>query len=596
MVPIYEVFLVLHPVSGRFTELTQMLAPMIAGEPPIADLDLHYRPAADTALFAMHYDERELGGDALRRLHDHARGAGFALVDPAQLGPSERKTFFEARLPQFEVCARGLVTIEEVIEVLGNKLGKPAGFARATPRDGTPRLDSPRRLVVTVPPLPSLRHAAPARPATLPPPPSTATPSQGTVLGKVLPRQPLGKARARTVTDRMGMTLAEQARQARRAAEALRGRDELTTDVIVVDNPTEPIPAAVPELLTDATLDVHAQQTQKLCGSHPRIGTDPITDAPASLDVRFLRGGDWVAARARALSAKGAYIVTSAPARLGDTVHVSVSCAGRTALVRGTVYHVTTADDALSTGASGFAVRFPEYACPARTHLIQVLLAARNAGITLRPPPTRTAVRFPVRWPVLVSVGGTSFRAEAHDISAGGLFVATPRMIEVGTDVRFTVTLDLAELPVEGRGRVSRSQEPDATSRGISEGIGVKIVVMADGDRQRWDAFLGRVRRRTEKKVLIGAGPGRVEELAAGLVGAGYTVTSGSDLGLLMRVAELDPCPPDLAVIDADFDRTSAPAGWIEQVFAARRVQCVTIAGDVRRARTTVDKLLDVGD
>ena len=80
--------------------------------------------------------------------------------------------------------------------------------------------------------------------------------------------------------------------------------------------------------------------------------------------------------------------------------------------------------------------------------------------------------------------------------------------------------------------------------------------------------------------------------LRVGLVGAGYNVTSGSDLGLLMRVAELDPCPPDLAVIDAEFDRGTAPAGWIEQVFAARQVQCVTIQGDARRARSTVDRLL----
>jgi hypothetical protein len=45
-------------------------------------------------------------------------------------------------------------------------------------------------------------------------------------------------------------------------------------------------------------------------------------------------------------------------------------------------------------------------------------------------------------------------------------------------------------------------------------------------------------------------------------------------------------------VIDADFDRASAPSGWIEQVFAARQVQCVTVRGDARRARSVVDRLL----
>jgi len=249
----------------------------------------------------------------------------------------------------------------------------------------------------------------------------------------------------------------------------------------------------------------------------------------------------------------------------------------------------------VSTGASGFAVRFPEYACPARTHLVQVLLAARNAGVTLRPPPSRTAVRFPVRWPVEVHTALVAFRSEALDVSAGGLFLSTSRPLEVGVEVRFSLPLDLADLPLEGTGRVSRLlTAEEAVQRGMHAGVGVRITDMTATNRTAWDAFLARVRRRTEKRILIGAAPGRVEELAASLNAAGYTVTSGSDLGLLMRVAELDPCPPDIAVIDADFDQSAAPPGWIEQVFASRQVQCVTIRGDVRRARSMVDRLLHV--
>ncbi len=354
-----------------------------------------------------------------------------------------------------------------------------------------------------------------------------------------------------------------------------------------------PDAAAPDEIHVVDTARLQVDAGTRACGPHPRIGTgDP---AAPSLDVRFLRGGDWVPVRARALSARGAYIVTSAPARLGDTVHVSVSCAGRTALVRGTVYHVTTAEDAVSTGASGFALRFPEYACPARTHLIQVLLAARQAGVTLRPPPNRTSVRFPVRWPMQIATSSGQFRADAQDVSSVGMFIATPRELAIGDELRFAIPLDLSEVPIEGRARVARIQQLDDTEmRGMAHGFGVRIVAMSDPDRARWDAFLGRVRRRTEKRVLVGASPGRVEELAAGLFAAGYTVTSGSDLGLLMRVAELDPCPPDIAVIDAEFDRSAAPTGWIEQVFASRQVQCVTIRGDVRRARSMVDRLLHV--
>jgi hypothetical protein len=445
---------------------------------------------------------------------------------------------------------------------------------------------------VHVPPLPKLPPSrprgargsdAPPRPPTLPPPPDLEPPR-----GKQ-------NVRNRTITARLALSLSEQAQMARRSAEAA---------LRVPLGPQTPTDIAGPDTQPVATADdgvplhgIHGVETQRLelrPGSEPGTPNVHLEEAPPFLDVRFLRGSEWVPVRARALSAKGAYLVTSAPARLGDTVHVSVSCAGRTALVRGTVYHVTTADDAASTGASGFAVRFPEYACPARTHLVQVLLAARNAGITLRPPPNRGAVRFPVRWPVQIAMTVAQFRAEAFDVSSGGMFLAAPRALEVGSELRFAMPLDLAAVPIEGVARVTRVLGAEAVTRGMKAGFGVQILEMSPTDRASWDAFLSRVRRRTEKRVLVGAAPGRVEELAASLNAAGYTVTSGSDLGLLMRVAELDPCPPDIAVIDADFDQSAAPTGWIEQVFAARQVQCVTVRGDVRRARSVVDRLLHV--
>lgn len=618
--PIYEVFLVLHPVSSRLGELGHALEPLIAGEAPFTDLDVYHRIGSDTALIALHFDERQMSSPDVRRLEDSARGSGLTLVDPARLSADERRAFFEVRLPQFELIARGLNRARDTMVVLADRMGVPQ--ARATPPDGMPRMtvpppppkraSSPRpsvpRMVVTVPPLPDLPRRArgtssptnssgphtayPPRPPTLPPPPIDTTVA---ARGKV--------SRGAGVADRLSMSLVEQARMARRAAEALLRRpggpaSALTpTDISGPD--TSPVTTVEPDGIP--MLGVHGLDTARL---QPRPPSDPGTPeafaviediVPPHLDVRFLRGSDWVPVRARALSARGAYIVTGAPARLGDTVHVSVSCAGRTALVRGTVYHVTTADDAVSTGASGFAVRFPEYACPARTHLVQVLLAARNAGVTLRPPPNRTAVRFPVRWPVQVHTADSVFRAEALDVSSGGLFLSTSRPLDVGVELRFSLPLDLADVPLEGTGRVSRVLPADeAEHRGMHAGVGVRITDMTATNRSAWDAFLARVRRRTEKRILIGAAPGRVEELAAGLGAAGYTVTSGSDLGLLMRVAELDPCPPDIAVIDADFDQSAAPSGWIEQVFASRQVQCVTIRGDVRRARSMVDRLLHV--
>lgn len=609
--PIYEVFLVLHPVSTRLGELARALEPLVAGEAPFTDLDVHHRPGSDTAVIALHYDERAIALPDVRRLEDIARGAGLQLVDPARLGPDERRVFFEVRLPQFETVARGLTRSRDVAIVLADRMGvvqhhleqTPPPQPRATPPDGMRPAAKATRVVVKVPPLPPAaartrmpRASSPPRPPTLPPPPEDTA-----VRGRARGKFPTVSTR----NDKLALSLAEQAKQARRAAEALLRAPHVPTTALTPTDISGPDTQPVrfeDEPPSPPVAAIHALETARLQPS-PRRGSEPPESAyvtiddvtPPTLDVRFLRGNEWVPVRARALSARGAYLVTGAPARLGDTVHVSISCGGRTALVRGTVYHVTSADDAASTGASGFAVRFPEYACPARTHLVQVLLTARNAGVTLRPPPSRTAVRFPVRWPVTVTTSLVSFDADALDVSAGGLFLATTRELEVGAELRFALPLDLVDVPVEGVGRISRVLSRDeAIGRGMHAGFGVRITEMSEAHRATWEAFLDRVRRRTEKRVLVGAGPGRAEELAAALTAAGYTVTSGSDLGLLMRVAELDPCPPDLAVFDADFDVASAPAGWIEQIFAARQVQCVTIRGDVRRARSTVDRLLRV--
>lgn len=567
---IYEVFFVVHPVSTRVASLAATLTPLVndAG-PTVHAVDLFYRAAADTALFGVHYDERTLGSDALRALEQAARGLGLRIVDPARLSANERKAFFEVRLPQFDACGRGLPSVRAAVTTLVGRATSPTKLARATPRDGTPRVGSPgepssprapgERMVVTVPPAPP-----PPRPRTLPPAPSDE--SRPTAIGRIP-----GVGTRGTSPGPLALSLEERARAVTALGIAPRGRTP------------------------GATRPLRAQRA----GSEPPdvvVDAGAIADAPAAdgtaLDVRFLRGSEWVPARVRALSVRGAYVVTSAPPRLGDAVHVSLSFGGRTALMRGTVYHVTSAEDALSTGASGFAVRFPEYACPARQRLVEVLLAARNAGITVRPPPSRASVRFPVRWPVHLAGAPGPFRGEAHDVSSGGFFVATPQALDVGAEIRFAMPLDVADAPVEGRARVARVQGAEAAARGIAGGFGLQILDMDGPHRGAWAAFLARVRRRSEKRILVGAAPERLGELVSGLGAAGYAVTAGSDPGVLMRLAELDPNPPDAAVIDGELAHAAAPSGWLEQVFTARQVHCITVHGDVSHARSLVDRAL----
>jgi hypothetical protein len=128
----------------------------------------------------------------------------------------------------------------------------------------------------------------------------------------------------------------------------------------------------------------------------------------------------------------------------------------------------------------------------------------------------------------------------------------------------------------------------------LSVGYGVNIIDMGEDDRARWLGFLRRIEKRADKRVLVGASPSRLAELHNGLSGAGYAVTGGSDPGALVQLASVENRPVDAALIDAGWLAPDVSASWVESLFAARNVPCVTLHGDVRRARAAVDKLLVV--
>ncbi len=322
-----------------------------------------------------------------------------------------------------------------------------------------------------------------------------------------------------------------------------------------------------------------------------RVATAPTPE----IDVRFLRGGQWTLARLRALSVKGAYLVTGAPPRQDDEVHVAIGFRDHGALLRGTVYHVTSAADALTTGSSGFALRFPGDNSAGKRQLVELLTAARAAGVTIKPPPARHAVRFPVCWPVQVGLGDASVHGEALDVSSGGLFVAAnpSSRIEIGDEVSLAIPLEQDEA-VTMRARVARVLSAEtASARGVRGGFGLELTEVGELDRRHWDGFLDRVRRRTERRIVVGASPARIDELSAALAAGGYAVTAGSDPSVLMQVAELDARLPDAVVIEAGL-AAQGPDHWLEQVFSARNVPCVTVRGDGRRTRCVVDRLLQV--
>jgi Tfp pilus assembly protein PilZ len=320
----------------------------------------------------------------------------------------------------------------------------------------------------------------------------------------------------------------------------------------------------------------------------------PSSDAERAnaIVVRFLRGGQWSPARLRSLSAKGAYLVTGAPPRLGDEVYVALDLDDKAALTRGTVYHVTSARDASETGSSGFAVRFATEASAARSRLLELLQHARARGIVIKPPPPRASMRFPVRWPVALR-GAHPSHVDALDLSLGGLFVNAPGL-PVDAAVGVTVPLDLGDPPIELVARVARVVSTGAAeARGLAPGAGLAIAEVTEADRVRWTRFLARVERRTTRTVVVGAALPRLEAITRVLADAGYAVAPCADPGSLIRAAERGALP-DAAVIDDSLLAQGVAEGWLEQMFSAHQVPCITLSGEVTRARAVVDRLLAV--
>jgi hypothetical protein len=329
----------------------------------------------------------------------------------------------------------------------------------------------------------------------------------------------------------------------------------------------------------------------------PRAYDDgPTEDAstPGTIHARYLRNGRWVAIRIGSLSLKGASLMAVALPRIDDRVDIALLYGKLRALVRGAVAKVSTTQEAIASGATAFHVSF-ELDDASRRQLTGLLTAARADKVTIKPPAARGARRFQVEWPVCLGTIRGAVRADALDVSADGMFVRPLHALALDANLAFTVVLDDGLPPVSGRSRVIRNiSEADARAVGLSPGYGLSIVDMAAPDRLRWCAFLARIEKRASRRVLICAAPARLAELQGGLVSAGYAATGGSDPGAIAQLASAEARTVDAALIDAGWLAASGSPAWVESLFSARNVPCVTMHGDARRARIAIDRLLSV--
>jgi hypothetical protein len=557
--PLVEAFLILDQPRQQLSRWTQVLAPLDDKRaPPLATVNGYFDPIGDQVLLGVSYDELALGSERLAYVVDVALRGGFGMVQPAELSDGDRRRFFGERLARCTVMALHQRSVLGALVELMRRVrdqrppraarGSQIAVARGTapPRPPPIPADAGRR--------PSRHVIARASSPSLPPPPAP----------------PVEEARQRRAP-----TVQMDPLEAQRLAAA-----ELSPAASVLAEKTRP----------NARAPVRSSRERQRTEPYPT--TSPLP--PGSIYARYLRSGRWVPIRIGALSLRGAALLTSALPRVDDRVEIALAFADLRALVRGSVHKVSTREESARRGAPSFAVAF-ELDDEVRGHLTALLQAARAANVTLKPPPPRGNRRYPVEWPVCLGTSRGPIRAEALDVSREGMFVRQADRLALDGSLEFSVMLDDRGGPVTGRSRVVRHlDETGARSCGVAPGYGLRIVDMADADRERWSGFLARVERRAERRVLIGASAGRLRELQGGLVAAGYAVAGAADPEALARLASRDERAADACLIDAEWPSPGPTATWSEQLFPTRSVPCVAMRGDVRRAREAIDQVLSI--
>jgi hypothetical protein len=536
MTPI-EVFLLIEQPRQRLGHWSQALASLDSpSAPPLAAIHAYYDATCDQALVELSYDPIALGEQKLAFVIEVALLAEVGMVQPNELSEGERVRFLGDRLARCKLS----VTYQRSV------VGALVELVRSIKDQRRPAAAQP-------PPIPKL--------------------AKGT-------RDDL-EQQARFVTSRHVIPRANRIE---------------TVEM-------EPLQAIRLLTQTQHTREEHEAPTAPLEPVNPPtfdgVGATPYMPASMVVDTgmihaRYLRSGRWVPIRVGALSLKGAALLTGALPRMDDHVDIALSFGQQRALVRGIVSKVSTVREAVATGAATFSVDF-ELDLASRRQLTGLLTAARDAKVVIKPAPARATRRFPVEWPVTLGTMRGPVKAEALDVSQGGLFVRPTHPLQRDATINASIVLDDGGAPVAARTKVIR-HIGDALSKqcGIPAGFGLGIVDMSEADRMRWMAFLARVERRAEKRVLVGASPQRLAELQTGLASCGYSVLGGSDPGALVQLARADDRPADAALLDAGWLSNAASSSWVESLFSARNVPFVTLQGDARRARQAIDRLLEV--
>jgi hypothetical protein len=574
-----EAFLIIDQPRQRLGHWSHALSSLDdQAAPPLANVRAFWDPTTDQALINLAYDSFALGTDRLHYVVEIALLAELGMIQPAELSRGDRRRFLEERLARCSLRVdnqRNVVgALVELVKMI-RELKSPSGRMIAMPRGDT---QDPVMLVKAK----GTRDNLPQSNLPMPPPlrnRTEASPPPTRVVPEASPRITGNVVRNHHRAPTVQMPPDEIERRASESA--------APSEITPSESLRMPLASGLPRSETQLATDRMPTTPPPI----PQRTPVPQLAQPSIIYARYLRSGRWVPIRVGALSLKGAALMAGALPRINDHVDVALSFGGHRALVRGNVGKISSVEEASASGASSFNVSF-QLDDASRRQLTALLTAARAAKITIKPPPPRTARRFPVDWQFALQTNKGIVKSEALDVSRDGMFVHPQHALILGTTLNFSTVLDDGGAPISGRAKIVRHiTEVEARSCGLAAGYGLYISEMGQDDRTRWLAFLDRIERRSERRILIGAAPNRLQEIQSDLAAVGYAVTGATDPGALVQLAGGDVRPVDAALIDAEWLTKTSPE-WVESLFAARNVPCVQLHGEAKRARAIVDQLL----
>ncbi len=203
---------------------------------------------------------------------------------------------------------------------------------------------------------------------------------------------------------------------------------------------------------------------------------------PVSLEVSYQGGQGREQRRIRVLGEGGCIITTPTPLPVGTPLELDMFPLKVGYLLK-LAGEVSWADLPEDTPEPGMGVTFADLTMDQKRMIFQVLDHTVRRGIL----DNRCFPRFDTELGLELTYQGHHWKAVTGDLSLGGMYVVSPRFVDVGNSFAFRVTLSDGE-EIAGVGEVVHCRPTGAA--GKPPGFGVRFLALDPGDVRRLQKYL----------------------------------------------------------------------------------------------------------